>query len=101
MVDETRLFDSVEVSYRKLRPYREAVYRLNEEYAGPMYGLEGNTSATAVKQEKYLTLLQQSVTAYMNLLKCRRWYGPSSLPSHFISAMPPLRRRMLCLLSTT
>ena len=72
MVDETRLFDSVEVSYRKLRPYREAVYRLNEEYAGPMYGLEGNTSATAVKQEKYLNLLKQAVTAYMTLLASNR-----------------------------
>lgn len=72
MVDEARLFESVEVSYRKLRPYREAVYRLNEEYAGPMYGLEGNTSATAVKQEKYLNLLKQAVTAYMTLLASNR-----------------------------
>lgn len=72
MVDEQRLFESVEVSYRKLRPYREAVFRLNEEYAGPMYGLEGNTSATAVKQEKYLNLLKQAVSAYMTLLASNR-----------------------------
>lgn len=72
MVDEQRLFDSVEVSYRKLRPYRESVFRLTEEYAGPMYGLEGNTSATAVKQEKYLNLLKQSVSAYMTLLASNR-----------------------------
>ena len=72
MVDEQRLFESVEVSYRKLRPYREAVFRLTEEYAGPMYGLEGNTSATAVKQEKYLNLLKQSVSAYMTLLASNR-----------------------------
>jgi hypothetical protein len=37
-----------------------------------MYGLEGNTSATAVKQEKYMNLLKQAVSAYMTLLASNR-----------------------------
>ena len=72
MVDEKKLIDSIEVSYRKLRPYREAVFKLNEEYAGPMYGVEGNSSNTFQRQEKYLNLLKQAVSAYMTLLASNR-----------------------------
>lgn len=72
MVDEKRLIDSVEVSYRKLRPYREAVFRLVEDYAGPMYGTEGNSTNTFGRQEKYLNLSKQAVSAYMTLLASNR-----------------------------
>lgn len=72
MVDEKKLIDSVEVSYRKLRPYREAVFRLVEEYAGPMYGTEGNSTNTFGRQEKYLNLSKQAVSAYMTLLASNR-----------------------------
>ena len=72
MVDEKRLISSVEVSYRKLRPYREAIFRLVEEYAGPMYGVEGNSSNTFQRQEKYLNLSKQAVSAYMTLLASNR-----------------------------
>lgn len=72
MVDEKRLIDSIEVSYRKLRPYREAVVRLVEDYAGPMYGTEGNSTNTFGRQEKYLNLSKQAVSAYMTLLASNR-----------------------------
>lgn len=72
MVDEKKLIDSVAFSYRKLRPYREAVFQLTEEYAGPMYGVEGNSSNTFHRQEKYLNLLKQAVSAYTTLLSSNR-----------------------------
>ena len=72
MVDEKKLIDSVAFSYRKLRPYREAVFQLTEEYAGPMYGVEGNSSNTFQRQEKYLNLLKQAVSAYTTLLSSNR-----------------------------
>lgn len=72
MVDEQKLIKSIEVSYRKLRPYRETVYRLTEDYAGPMYGVEGNTSNTFHRSEKYLNLSKQAVSAYMTLLASNR-----------------------------
>mgnify|MGYP001166575060 CR=1 FL=1 len=72
MIEEKRLIESVEVSYRKLRPYREAVFRLVEEYAGPMYGTESNSNKTFGSQEKYLNLSKQAVSAYMTLLASNR-----------------------------
>lgn len=72
MVDESKLINSVEVSYRKLRPYRESVFSLVEDYAGPMYGTEGNSSHTFHRQEKYLNLSKQAVSAYMTLLASNR-----------------------------
>jgi hypothetical protein len=72
VVDEKKLINSIEVSYRKLRPYRESVFRLVEEYAGPMYGTEGNSSNTFQRQEKYLNLSKQAVSAYMTLLASNR-----------------------------
>lgn len=90
MVDEKKLISSIEVSYRKLRPYREAVFRLVEEYAGPMYGTEGNSSNTFQRQEKYLNLSKQAVSAYMTLLASNR---PRVLLSTAKKELKPFAKR--------
>lgn len=68
---QDRLKAAVETSFRALKPYRETVLRLNEEYAGPMYGLRG-VGAVARPKDKYVNLLKQAVSAYMTLLASSR-----------------------------
>jgi hypothetical protein len=68
-----RLFKAVASSYRQLSAYRNNVRRLNEAYAGPMYGVEGRSNDfTSGRPEKYVNLMKQAVSAYVMTLATNR-----------------------------
>lgn len=65
---QERLHRSIQSSYRQLRQYRVGVRRLNEAYAGPMYGAEASNSEDDTRPEKYINLMKQAVSAHIMLL---------------------------------
>lgn len=65
---DERLKNSVGHAYRQLRQYRVGVRRLNEQYAGPHYGMESSSPDYAAKPEKFLNLMRQALSAHVMLL---------------------------------
>jgi len=65
---EFRLKNAIGSSYRQLRQYRVGVRRLNEAYAGPVYGAESSGEDYSGKPEKFLNLLKQALSAHIMLL---------------------------------
>jgi len=68
--DQSRLFTSIQRSYRSLRGYREILEKLVEDYAGTYYQNEGSDSGSV--KNRYVNLLQQAVEAYQMLLVADR-----------------------------